>query len=65
MINKIKVICTVSDGNYIAGNIYEAEAFSTILGYPNYIFKDGLPINASFITLAEWREKQINSILDE
>ena len=65
MTNKIKVVCTVSDGNYITGNIYEADGVSNKWGFPTYIFIDGLPINASFITLAEWRDKQINSILDD
>jgi hypothetical protein len=64
--NKIKVVCTVGDDcNYIAGKIYEADSVSNFWGYLFYSFDGAISINANFITLSEWRDNQINSILND
>ena len=69
----MKIVC-VYNANYekklTIGKIYDAEYINPTEGYNAYsIFKcdDGVGrnfIKGRFITLAEYREKQLNSILD-
>lgn len=57
----------MSDGNYIVGNVYEAEISHFWIGkksIPCFTIDGGIPINADFITLDEWREQQLNQLLD-
>ena len=57
----------MSDGNYIVGNVYEAEISHLWIGkksIPCFTIDGGIPINADFITLDEWREQQLNQLLD-
>ena len=73
----IKYICLISELLYtnnvweiIEGDLYIIEYVNKHLYYlydnnENYLGQIWGTISDNFITLAEWREKQINSILDE
>ena len=64
----IKVICTVGDGNFIEGKIYEAEIINFWISKKcirDFTIDGSIPINANFIPLTEYREQQMKSILDD
>lgn len=67
---KVKVICTVGDGiSFFEGEVYEANYHKD--GYGPFklsyysFYKGGIPLCASFISLAEYREKRLNEILND
>jgi hypothetical protein len=65
---KIKIKCIQGDGPWIEGEVYEG--IPTKFGYgkmsvDTYLIDGGIPINAGFVPLDEFREEKLNNILDE
>lgn len=60
-----KVLCIKTTGNYIEGNIYTAKDECNIYhheGSWNYFFWS---FHKWFVRLADYREKQLNNILND